>query len=675
MRNHLYVFGGYRCSAFGVQQLGGSDCFESSVWILDYSTMRWKEIKKPTEDDVYYPYWPSARAFGIAVGDDDRGIIIFQGGAYQDVAGVWNYYADTYVFHIERQRFVPLSIRGIGPTAAWSASASKVGDAIVFFGGCLGESYSNQLLSLRIDLQVESDNCYAFGPGLKSANSGEQAHFYIQTREAERVMGDVSNHITNGVSSTSRYYPSMNRTIIWSKNQTFGVGLDFSAQLVTTSSTSSDQLGLVLGKVYDLGGGNYHVAYTLTKGRKFKLFVALDQANIPGSPFTVTLEPRSEVDPSQSTASGYGMQLVEKSSVGVVVVQLSDEYGNEIIDERFIRGGLTPQEYHRMETQKEWITTYNSTLKFTAQLGDTLRTLQSIPIKVINNHNGTFNLTYNVPAQYSTFFLDIRLNNVSIASSPYLVIGLDPVELSDGLVIAFYVLAILVMVLSTIFSILVFRYRAEPAIRSSSPNFLQLLIVGSILSGISVIFLVTLSDDFGCQCFPPFLSVGLVTSTAALLAKSHRVMKIFTAEKLRIQAGLDDFHLFIPTGGVILAMVIINILWATIHPLKSVKLAASTNPEVSFYSSCQGDHIWVWLGIVFAFCAILLAYGVYLAIKTSNVPVRKKERREAQLKRDSTEAMHHSRYEPKVVSISRPAVVIFVHFSSFVSFHLLGTIQ
>lgn len=86
MDDKLYVFGGYKCSNLGVQQVGGDLCFQQSVWILDYATMKWSEITRPDSDSRYADfakYWPSPRAYAVAEAHPTKRQIIFHGGAFQ----------------------------------------------------------------------------------------------------------------------------------------------------------------------------------------------------------------------------------------------------------------------------------------------------------------------------------------------------------------------------------------------------------------------------------------------------------------------------------------------------------------------------------------------------------------------------------------------------------------
>lgn len=434
--------------------------------------------------------------------------------------------ADTYIFSTELLQYLPVDIRGIIPSPAWSSGSGMIGQDMYLFGGCAGSIMSAQLLSFRIDLKVEPNNCFASGTGLTTSIAGIRTDVLVQTRESR-----LTNRTTFRSNVETTFLSSTNQTLIWGRNTSYGAGLTLSAQLVTAASASSEQLGLIPCRVVDLGLGLYHISYSVEQGTLFKLFISLDESQIPGSPFTVQLQPRDVAAPSSSTVTsyGYGHQIAEKGASATVVIQMRDQFGNAIYDNRYLKNGnaITSDELFHMSQQQVWIGRMNETIILTAQLGPSLDQLQTIPIRIVHNSKGgTFNLTYDVPSDLDQFLLIISINNATLIGSPFLVEGLNSVGVTNGFKIAFYVLAGIVITICLILSGLVYRYRSIPIIRTASPNFLHILIFGSIMCSMSVIFLTLDQHDFGCRGFHSFLSIGLVVSMSALLAKSHRVMKV-----------------------------------------------------------------------------------------------------------------------------------------------------
>lgn len=88
-------------------------------------------------------------------------------------------------------------------------------------------------------------------------------------------------------------------------------------------------------------------------------------------------------------------------------------------------------------------------------------------------------------------------------------------------------------------------------------------------------------------------------------------------------------------------MVTLNVLWIAIDPLSSVTEPALNHPEVLTWQFCQGgSNVYVWLGLVIGYCAIILAYGVYLAVKTSDVPGSFNESKVRHTQRSARNARH-----------------------------------
>ena len=73
---------------------------------------------------------------------------------------------------------------------------------------------------------------------------------------------------------------------------------------------------------------------------------------------------------------------------------------------------------------------------------------------------------------------------------------------------------------------------------------------------------------------------------------------------------------------VILLMVLLNLLWIGIDPMRSVSRPSSSSEYAGVLSfhTCSGENGTVWLGAMLAFCASVLLYGVYLAVQTGHVP-------------------------------------------------------
>jgi len=228
-------------------------------------------------------------------------------------------------------------VRGVPPRLTWSGAGTvaRGGDALLVHGGCFGDVFSDQLLALHIGLVVRASNCHVTGAGLARATAGRTGVFYIQTRESRP--GGANQ--TGGGSETAAY------GMVWGKNTTYGTGLDIPAQLLSFPSSSGGGGGstsapaqpmLVSVRLTELGKGLYRGVYAATLGESMQLFVTLDDAPVPGSPFLIRLEPSPTASATHTSASGWGTNVTERGGAGLVRIQMADAYGNPHRDTPFL---------------------------------------------------------------------------------------------------------------------------------------------------------------------------------------------------------------------------------------------------------------------------------------------------------------------------------------------------
>ena len=580
--NFRYTFGGYSCDELGSQAAGGQDCYLNSMWKLDLTTMLWSSIDPPAADSPFAQYWPSKRAYHVMVATSDK--IYIQGGAYQDRSTVFYYYSDTFVFDIQLETFVPIKIGGIPPPIMWSAQAVLYGSDIILHGGCAGDSFYSDVYALKLGVLVGADNCEASGDGLHTAVAGEQATFSIQTRE---------------------YIKSGNETAFGAVID-YGTGLLVSCQLVRADSQGD--VVLIQADVEEIGGGAYQLTYVANFGTQYRSYVYVGSVQIPGSPFTMSLQPQSSPSASRTTADGLGIALAKKGGEGAVQVHLKDQFGNAISNSlvNITASGMSDNGSL-------------SIVQLTVSNGPSANSLASIPIHVTSS-NGSVVVSYSVPEDKETYVLSIQLNNQAIAGSPFTVTALDPIHLPHATVVAFLVLSAFNIAICFFAGAIVRDNHLQPIMRASSPNFLYVLILGSIMSSLSVIALVLEGRDDACQAYHSLLSIGVVVMMSSLLAKAYRVAKIFNARALMVSKNLKDIHLMVPTMAAVAVILIVNMLWIGLDPVKSQARPASNYPDVLTFQSCGSVHGLSFMIAIFVYVGVILLYGVYLAVQTSHVP-------------------------------------------------------
>ena len=621
LRFSLSLCSGYSCSENGVISTGGDSCFVDSMWILEMRNMTWTEVTRAAASPSSAANWPSRRAYNVLVAHVDSGLIIVQGGWYLDLTGVAFYYNDVFAFDVFTREWIPVKVQGVPPQLAWSANADVLDDDVYLSGGCLNANYWSQLVVLKLGLALQAANCYASGPGLTSAVAGQRSSFTIQTREFVYNETGLAPSRNQGGGIVS------NGTVVFGANATYGTGLTsaFSVLLVT-SSTASGAVVLVTASVVEAGAGLYLVSYTAQVGRVYQMFISLDNVPVPGSPFVMTLRPDPmQVGPGYTAVSGLGAQLVEKGGIGALMLSICDSHGNGFTDSSFLLAN-SPREASDAvfssgaEGSVAFTTAANTSFVISASLGLSVDALSALQFNLLNLHNGSMVLSYTVPSQFPGFVLAVQLNGVGVVGSPFTVQALTPLKIPNSLVVALWCLAFFVILLCGVCSVLVYWLRKEPVMRSSSPRFLQLLLLGSSMSSLTVVFLADEGRDSSCQASHTVLTTGLVLAMAALLAKSNRVMRIFNAKKLKVPSNLSDAKLLIPTLGITGVMLLLNLLWIGIDPQRSEYRPSANYPQVLQYRLCTSNDLIAWVAIMLSFCGVGLLYGVKIAIGVSKLP-------------------------------------------------------
>ncbi|PFX31206.1 Gamma-aminobutyric acid type B receptor subunit 2 [Stylophora pistillata] len=210
------------------------------------------------------------------------------------------------------------------------------------------------------------------------------------------------------------------------------------------------------------------------------------------------------------------------------------------------------------------------------------------------------------------------------------------------------------------------KNRNKRLIKMSSPNLNNVIILGCILSYISVILFAFDGDHLKaelCTTRTATLCVGFTFVFGSLFSKTwrvHKVTRIISAKKLIIK----DLHLFGVIGVLILIDAVILLHWNFLDPYqRQIKyLSALNNHEddnilhLPYTYTCEVNHIEIWLGLLYSYKGILLLFGLFLAWETRNVKI------------PALNDSHHigmAVYNVVIVCIVGTPVVTFVHEKQF----------
>ena len=172
-------------------------------------------------------------------------------------------------------------------------------------------------LYLFVSQQSVSYTCQVSGPGLKSATANHPTHVLVQLRDASGRPCSLQQNITAQLELIPQATPSRMSWLPWSKKTP---EISQKTSLAVTMTTPSQ----------------YKVSYTAVSRGQHKLHVQINDSEINGSPFTMTVYP----DPSQlgrpvrivtDLNKPYGIAY---NSRGEMIVSEHDGHRVSIIDNR-----------------------------------------------------------------------------------------------------------------------------------------------------------------------------------------------------------------------------------------------------------------------------------------------------------------------------------------------------
>ncbi|KAL9967671.1 hypothetical protein ACROYT_G025952 [Oculina patagonica] len=170
-------------------------------------------------------------------------------------------------------------------------------------------------------------------------------------------------------------------------------------------------------------------------------------------------------------------------------------------------------------------------------------------------------------------------------------------------------------------------------IKMSSPRMNNVIVVGAILIYIAGILLGIdgnfVSPDveaiLRCRFSTWVACLGFTLGFGGMFLKTWRVHKIFLNRTKKMV--ISDFQLFAMLGLFISIDLLILMVWEIIDPLYVSKYYAgeeeyssSTDTKYKpYYIHCTSAHPNVWLGVIYAYKGLMLAFGAFMAWETRNV--------------------------------------------------------
>ncbi|XP_072029935.1 gamma-aminobutyric acid type B receptor subunit 1-like [Amphiura filiformis] len=190
---------------------------------------------------------------------------------------------------------------------------------------------------------------------------------------------------------------------------------------------------------------------------------------------------------------------------------------------------------------------------------------------------------------------------------------------------------ILLAIILLIFNLV---YRNRRTIKLSSPYLNNLIIIGALLSYISIIirgidigrvslsvYLIMCKVDTWC------LSIGFALAFGAMFSKTWRVHKIFTSKTAK-KIVIKDVQLYGSVAVLLVIVIIILVLWEILDPLRIARQREETQVQevggvilVPIRHYCLSNYLSYWNGALFGVDGLLLIFGAFLAYETRHVRV------------------------------------------------------
>ncbi|XP_022836401.1 gamma-aminobutyric acid type B receptor subunit 2-like isoform X3 [Spodoptera litura] len=204
--------------------------------------------------------------------------------------------------------------------------------------------------------------------------------------------------------------------------------------------------------------------------------------------------------------------------------------------------------------------------------------------------------------------------------------------------------SVLGILLATGFLAMNIHYRNQRYIKMSSPHLNNLIIVGCMLTYLSVIFLgldsslssIGLSQDtphgaafpYICTARAWLLMAGFSLAFGAMFSKTWRVHSIFTDVKLNKKV-IKDYQLFMVVGVLLAIDLAIMTTWQVSDPFYRATKQMDPYPHpssediviVQENEYCQSERMTIFIGIIYAYKGLLLVFGAFLAWETRHVSI------------------------------------------------------
>jgi hypothetical protein len=171
-------------------------------------------------------------------------------------------------------------------------------------------------------------------------------------------------------------------------------------------------------------------------------------------------------------------------------------------------------------------------------------------------------------------------------------------------------------------TIFLIMHRNHRVMVAASPVFCYTILAGSLLVYISIFsWMPNLINDSICNLRPWLLPLGFMTMFGSLLAKTHRIHRLYYANTITIMR-ISNLQVALTILIIVVIQSILSILMVTVTDLKAHLTIVDQYRVSKNYWVCHwGTALRILFGINVGYAACLLAWGSFLAYRIRKVPI------------------------------------------------------
>jgi NitT/TauT family transport system substrate-binding protein len=160
-------------------------------------------------------------------------------------------------------------------------------------------------------------------------------------------------------------------------------------------------------------------------------------------------------------------------------------------------------------------------------------------------------------------------------------------------------------------------HRESPAFRMGSPEYLYMILTGSLMLFVGPIVYAAKINPATCDVYIWFISLGFTLAFAPGIGKTYRIRKIFTMSHLR-PTGVNGYYIFSIVASMIIVDLILLVLFSTIIRVKVYPIVSPVD-VYTLHMTCHWPKILGYMLI--SYKGVLIAISLIMAILVRDVPV------------------------------------------------------